>query len=302
MIKSLTITNHVNEKLKLVLADPDASGFIVKSIDGLGPVKANVNFTELATNDGAIDNSARLQSRNIVLSLRFLPNPTIEDTRLLTYKFFPVKRNITILIETDNRICKATGRVESNEPDIFSNEEGCQISILCPSPYFYSVDARNKIVLNGVKPLFSFPFSNESLTEPLIPVGLLENKMDSTVFYDGDAEVGVYISAHARDIVRNLAIYNTGTREMMKLNHEKLVRILGEGIKAGDDIIIDTNKGSKKVYIYREGIYHNVLNALEKPMQWLYLTKGYNTFAYTADLGSSNLTITIEYDIVYEGV
>lgn len=37
MIKSVTVVNHLGESLKLDLASPEKSGFIVKSIEGLGP-------------------------------------------------------------------------------------------------------------------------------------------------------------------------------------------------------------------------------------------------------------------------
>ena len=53
MIKSVTVVNHLGESLKLDLASPEKSGFIVKSIEGLGPVKATVNTTKMSTTDGA---------------------------------------------------------------------------------------------------------------------------------------------------------------------------------------------------------------------------------------------------------
>lgn len=43
MIKSVTVVNHLGESLKLDLASPEKSGFIAKSMEGLGPVKATVN-------------------------------------------------------------------------------------------------------------------------------------------------------------------------------------------------------------------------------------------------------------------
>ena len=35
MIKSVTVVNHLGESLKLDLASPEKSGFIVKSIEGI---------------------------------------------------------------------------------------------------------------------------------------------------------------------------------------------------------------------------------------------------------------------------
>lgn len=304
MIKSVTITNHLDESIKLDLFNPDESGFIIKNIDGLGPVKANINFKELATDDGSIDNSARLSSRNIVMSLQFIESPTIEETRLKSYKYFPIKRNIKILIETDNRICETIGRVETNVPTIFSNAEGCQISILCPNPYFYSAgeNGANQTIFYGTDPLFEFPFSNESLTEDLIEFGSIENRTEGTVYYDGDAEIGITIQIHAVGEAAGLGIYNTRTRELMRINDDKLKSLIGSGIQAGDEITITTSRGEKGIYILRNGVTTNILNSLEKPIKWFQLSKGDNTFAYTASAGLTNLQFRIENKVIYEGV
>ena len=304
MIKSVTITNHLDESIKLDLFNPEESGFIIKSIEGLGPVKANINFKELATNDGSIDNSARLSSRNIVMSLQFMESPTIEETRLKSYKYFPIKRNIKFLIETDSRICETIGRVETNVPTIFSNAEGCQISILCPNPYFYSAgeNGTNQTIFYGTEPLFEFPFSNESLTEDLIEFGSIENRTEGTVYYDGDAEIGITIQIHAVGEAEGLVIYNTKTREIMRINDDKLKSLMGSGIQAGDEITITTSRGEKGIYMLRNGVTTNILNSLEKPIKWFQLSKGDNTFAYTASAGLTNLQFRIENKVIYEGV
>ena len=304
MIKSVTITNHLDESIKLDLFNPEESGFIIKSIEGLGPVKANINFKELATNDGSIDNSARLSSRNIVMSLQFMESPTIEETRLKSYKYFPIKRNIKFLIETDNRICETIGRVETNVPTIFSNAEGCQISILCPNPYFYSAgeNGTNQTIFYGTEPLFEFPFSNESLTEDLIEFGSIENRTEGTIYYDGDAEIGITIQIHAVGEAEGLVIYNTKTREIMRINDDKLKSLMGSGIQAGDEITITTSRGEKGIYMLRSGVTTNILNSLEKPIKWFQLSKGDNTFAYTASAGLTNLQFRIENKVIYEGV
>ena len=304
MIKSVTITNHLDESIKLDLFNPEESGFIIKSIEGLGPVKANINFKELATNDGAIDNSARLSSRNIVMSLQFMESPTIEETRLKSYKYFPIKRNIKFLIETDSRICETIGRVETNVPTIFSNAEGCQISILCSNPYFYSAgeNGTNQTIFYGTEPLFEFPFSNESLTEDLIEFGSIENRTEGTIYYDGDAEIGITIQIHAVGEAEGLIIYNTKTREIMRINDDKLKSLMGSGIQAGDEITITTSRGEKGIYMLRNGVTTNILNSLEKPIKWFQLSKGDNTFAYTASAGLTNLQFRIENKVIYEGV
>ena len=69
MIRSVTVINHLGEPLKMELGRPELSGFLIKEITGLGPPKANINSTENSTDDGSVFNSARLDARNIVLTM-----------------------------------------------------------------------------------------------------------------------------------------------------------------------------------------------------------------------------------------
>lgn len=304
MIKSLTVINYLGESLKLELSKPEKSGIVIKKIEGIGPPKASINTTTVSTGDGDIYNSARAEGRNIVLTLAFMFSPTIEDVRQKTYKYFPVKKPVTLIFETDNRLCKTVGYVESNEPDIFSDEETTQISIVCPSSYFTgSGDQETSVVIfYGVEPNFEFPFSNESLTEPLIEFGIIKNRQEENVFYSGDAEVGVVIRLHAIGEVRQITIYNTGTRESMKIDTDKLSEITGSGIVNGDEIIISTVRGDKYVRLLREGETYNILNSLERNTDWFQLSKGDNRFAFTCEYGSENLEFKMEFKNLYEGI
>ena len=250
MIKSVTVTNYLGESIKLILGEPEKSGFLIKSITGLGPGKAEVNTTKLSTIDGSVFNSAKVNERNIVLTIVFLEKDTIEDARQLTYKYFPIKKPLTLLIETDNRYCYAEGYVENNDPDIFSIQEQTQISVICPDPYFYSAGetGKNVTIFSGIEPEFEFPFSNESLTENLIITGAIQNKTEEVITYNGDSETGVFIRIHAIAAVKMITIYNTGTRELMKIDTDKLASLTGNGIIARDDILISTVKGNKYVH------------------------------------------------------
>lgn len=305
MIKSVTITNYLGESVKIELADGDPEhGMIIKNITGLGPPKANVSMTDLATMDGSLFNSARVEKRNIVIYMLFTFAPQIEDSRQRTYKYFPIKKPLTFLIETDNRIVETVGVVELNEPDIFSKDESNQISLVCDDPYFYSAgeNGRNITIFFGIEPLFEFIFSNESLDEPLLEFGSIENETEKTIYYEGDAEIGITITIHAIGEAGNITIYNTGTREVMRINAGKIEALTGTGIVAGDDIIITTVRGNKKIYLLRGGRYINILNALDKNSDWFQLAKGENVFAYTAEYGSENLQFQIENQVIYEGV
>ena len=86
MLKYVQITNYLGKSVKYTLEGPtieDESGLFITSIDGLGPVKATINMTELATADGDIYNSSRLSGRNIIINAKFTYAKTIEDARLM---------------------------------------------------------------------------------------------------------------------------------------------------------------------------------------------------------------------------
>ena len=296
------MTNYLGDSIELELKRPEKSGFYIKSIDGLGPGKSDINVTDISTGDGGLFNSARLQPRNIVLTLGFLMKQTIEDVRQSSYKYFPIKRGVNLRIETDNRTLEIDGYVESNEPNIFSENEDTDISIICPNPYFYSSGDGNTTLFSGIEPMFKFPFSNESLTEKLIMMGSIENKSEQNIIYEGDVEIGITITIHAVGSASGITVYNINTREQMSINSTKLEQLTGSDIVNGDDIIISTVQGSKSITLTREGATTNILNCLDKNSDWFVLSKGDNIFAYTAEEGAQNLQFKVENKIAYEGV
>lgn len=302
MIKSITVTNHLGDSIKLILTKPEESGFIVESVTGLGPGKATINASEIPTTDGAIYNSARMSGRNIVLSLKFLWKETIEDVRQLSYKYFPIKKKVRLTIETDNRLSEIEGYVESNEPNIFSKEEGSDISIICPDPFFYAAGQTQVTSFSAVEPMFEFPFSNESLTEPMLEMSAIVSKPYRVINYIGDSEIGITIHIRANGNAENITIYNVETREEMKIYTNIIQAITGSGIVDKDEIVICTVKGSKSAKLIRTGKTINILNALDKHSDWFQISKGENILAYSAESGQNNLVVEIENRIIYEGV
>lgn len=302
MIHSVTVTNYLGDSIKLELMKPEESGFVIRSITGLGPGKANINTSEVSTNDGSLFNSARVPSRNIVISVIYLWKETIEDARQLSYKYFPIKRKVTLLIETDNRMAEIEGYVESNDPDIFSQEEGSEISIICPNPFFYDAYENHITSFSGIEPAFEFPFSNESLTEPLLEFSVIRDVTDRVITYKGDHEIGVTITIRAVGEAGDISIYNVDTREVMYIYNDAIEALTGSGIKEGDEITICTEIGKKSATLLRTGVRTNILNCLNRDADWFRLVKGDNTFAYTAETGRNNLRLEIQNRVIYEGV
>lgn len=150
MIRAVTFTNYLGDSIRLDLARPEESGFIIKSVTGLGPGKANINTTEIATNDGSLFNSSRMPSRNIVISLAYMWKDSIEDVRQLSYKYFPIKKKLTMLIETDNRQAEIEGYVESNDPTIFSKDEGL-LDYIKQDYYLQSKESEHVMIVEKIQ-------------------------------------------------------------------------------------------------------------------------------------------------------
>lgn len=216
MIQELKVVNSSGEELTIDLARPEESGFAIRSITGLGPVKANINMTDLAIGDGSLYNSSKTSYRNIVIDLIYYPvyqyvsqmeimsqefkppkkydtskipgsefivspiNASIESLRQMSYRYFPVKQPIKLFIKTSNRHVWINGYVESNEPDIFNKDEGATISIICPNPYFYGVGEESIYTqLKTVTPKFEFPD----------PDGFSNESLDQELIEMGDLQL-----------------------------------------------------------------------------------------------------------------
>ena len=166
MLKSVTVTNFKGETLEMELAHPEKTGLCIYNIEGLGGGKANINTSESATGDGSWYNSARADSRNIVVYIKLLAD--VEENRHKMYQYFPLKTQIRLLFTTDQRSLYIDGYVESNETPIFSSEEFSTISVICPDPNFYNVSAPYTL-FSGTVPNFEFPFWDDSAPDPDVP-------------------------------------------------------------------------------------------------------------------------------------
>lgn len=305
MIYSVTVTNYVGDSIKLDLRKPNDTGFLIYNIEGIGPGKANINSTEISTSDGSKFNVARLSQRNIVFSIMFTStalNETIEQIRHKTYKYFPLKKEVELIFETEEREVRITGYVESNEPTIFSSSEGTQISIICTDPFFYSVKENTITNFYPVEPLFEFPFSNESLYEKRIQFGRIRDVIEGVIKYEGDTEIGIIIYIRATGPASDVTITNVKTREVMKIDTDKIGTITGKPLQDKDDIIINTMKGNKSIVLMREGKTYNILNCLDKNTDWFTLSKGENVFGFAANTNQANLQFSVENMVIYEGI
>ncbi len=281
------IFSKVKTSKNTVLDFANSVDYCLYDIDGLNPVAATINTTEFATSDGAMFNSARIGTRNIVLYIKIYPE--IERNRLKLYSFFKIKSDVTLFFRHDSLNVFITGKVESFELDHFSNSQVAQISILCANPYFQSAQ-KQLVEFSNTVALFEFPFTNPAEGLEFSRIEQVKTKIINA----GEIPTGVTISLYANtnDIV-NPVVYNLTNNTYFGLDFE---------MKQGDLITITTHFNNKKVTLLRDGAETNILYAVKDGSSWLQLESGENEISYECDKGENNLVVSVEYTALFEGI
>lgn len=127
-----------NSKNQYVDLFADETKYQVASITGLDPGKAQINSSTIVGVDGTRFNSARLNNRNIVITMKI--NGDADTNRKNIYNKFPLKEKVRVFhgagLAYDVYI---DGYVDSISCNIFAQKEMMQLSILCDDPYFTDV-------------------------------------------------------------------------------------------------------------------------------------------------------------------
>ena len=314
MIKSVTVTNYRGDSLEMPLEWPNPSGLLISKIDGITPGNVQVNSQDFAVLDGGVYNSSRMQTRNITIEFYYgrgsqvadVDNHDVETSRHIAYRYFPVKTQVRLDFLTDERNLSIWGYVESNDTDIFSEHEKGQVSIVCPDPYFYEKDT---VVFNfgDSIPEFEFPFSNESLTEPLICFSDYGPGSLYYVTYNGDIEVGTIIRVHflKSQTVPEIGIYDVSHNKKLILNFDEIKKNTGvQNILQYGDIVFSSVRGQKDIWYERFGQKKSIIGAFDvQNFPWMYLTPGENVFGFTVDEDYvDEFNISIEHRGAYGGV
>lgn len=306
MFKSVTVTNYRGDSLELPLRWPNESGLLISKIDGITPGDVEVNSQDYAVIDGGVFNSSRIGTRTITINFYYGFDPQIETSRHRAYRYFPVKEQVRLDFLTDERALSIWGWVQENDTQIFSKQEEGQVTIVCPDPYFYEKDYSQFILGRGV-PRFEFPFSNESLTEPLLEFSEVGNKYFYDIQYNGDIEVGAIIRVQFNtnpNQITPIEIHDVLDRQVIKLDISQIQSSTGMTFKQYGSIVIDSVRGQKDIYYERFGIRKSIFGAFDIiHFPWMYLSPGANQFAFVMDDENyDNVTITIEHSGAYGGV
>lgn len=191
MISHITSVNTIGSRLIMDLRNPETSGFLVSSPEGLGPVSTKINTSNNPSGDGYYYTSSFMDYRTIKLPIIFweqnVGNRTIEQLRREVYAYFPLKSKVGLIIETDTSNTTRTGMifgyVEKIDPTFFEVATGVTISLICPDPFFRKVTYRS----NHEYLLTDFDAFD---TEANLSWNSSTHKFTGTINYTGDFQTG----------------------------------------------------------------------------------------------------------------
>lgn len=262
----------------------------VTNITGLNPPQAQINTAAVAGMDGALFNSSRLNTRNIVITLYLTGD--IESNRQEIYFYARTKEKCTFYFSNENRDVYIDGYVDTVECLLFSNAEFIQISMICPDPYFQGL---LEIIddLSKLQGAFTFPFSI-NYDEP-ISFGFYDPGYVADVVNVSDSEAGMIIRIAFYENVSSISIVNVDTNESMSLT--------GSFVD-GDIVLIDTNKGHKSITLLRDGHEQNIFSWIVKGSTFLQMKQGYNHFTFNLDENADDTLVLVEmiHSSIYRGV
>lgn len=244
---SLSARNANNQIIQLT----QSSYYQLVAITGIDPPVANIATSELATDDGAQFNFARVPQRNIVITLQPLGN--IETARTALYAYFSPKSVVRLFLKTETRDVYIDGYVESLLADVNANPQLIQVSIICPKPYFIDKNSTTHMI-----------YGTEIITN------------------GGDVSIGFQLRVNITDTITRLDIANSTIGYALTFQ--------GKTLQSGDYIDINTNVGQKDAILTRNGETSSMLSYMKMDSKWPILIKGDNTMFISSGNGVIGFT------------
>lgn len=254
MLKNVDISNAQGGFISLQLQDT-SSGIVVKSIDGLDPVKATMVSSSFTNMDGEQYHSSRRDKRNIILTLGLDPEFTsmgVRELRQYLYSVMMPKSPVNLAFyDTDGTFTLIDGRVESMESPMFTEDPEVQVSILCFNPDF--VDP-NPVVVSGS--------STTTRTETLI-------------HYNGTVETGVLVTVKANAATSAISL------DLRSQGRALQNAFTDTTLASGSSLLISSVPGDKYVRLRAaDSSESSALQAYSPFSAWLTLWPGDNYFMF----------------------
>lgn len=252
-LTSIVADNNLGSTVTFALRTPN-NGYFVSGVEGLDPVNASIVKSDLAGIDGSAFQSARRESRNIVLNLGYEPNYTsgqsVSGLRRALYPILGPKRSLSLRLTSVeggvSSVYKIDGYVETFESPLFASTSETSISIICMDPDFQSPVPTT---------------SNHSTTAGTTNV---------TISYPGDVPTGFRVECGVNRSISGLTLHSTNSEGIISTLY------LTHALVSGDKVIFQTVPGNKGVWLERSSVTTSILGSVSSASTWGVFTPGNN--------------------------
>ncbi|MCA1806419.1 MAG: phage tail family protein, partial [Actinobacteria bacterium] len=244
ILQELSVTNAQGAVLGFPLGDI-SGGFVVKEIEGLGPVKATLVSSSFANMDGQQYHSSRREARNINIKLGLDPDYalySVSDLRTQLYNFLMPKTQVKLKFRLFDKFAESVldryleleikARVETNEPDIFAKDPTVDLSLMCYDPDFLDPE------------LVTYVGST------------VDTLAETTIEYPGTVETGVEFTIFPDRDMDDFTIYHRPPDETLRTVYFTF------SLLNGDELKISSMMGDKFVTLKRGGVESSYLFAI----------------------------------------
>lgn len=270
----------------------------LSSVEGFGGIETDPVTIKTAYQDGVSISKNILKERILTLNC-YLCIDTEQQRNILKrklYNAFNPKLEGHMQIFTDSGISRGASNLRVIQSPIFNDDYetinqlvAFQVQLIMPLPFFEDSN-QNKVEFGNDIGNFFFDLEIEEEGKEL---SIKNNSIVTNIANLGDVETPLKVVFRAKSNVKNPIIYNVYTKEFIKIN---------KTMSAGEEIIVTTQIGNKRVESYLNGITTNIFNLLDINSTFMWLDVGDNVIRYDADELIEQLEVYIYYTNYYLGV
>ena len=293
MVEGIKLQN-VETRAVLMLDMVSTPDFILNSVDW-GVVESTHHSFKYVNQIGVYVTGTSLETRSVTIQGWIIAeNESLMTIRKTTLnRFFNPQQAVDLFYKNYVLRFLPNTSIRYSVTVAENNEVVCKFKVegYCPDPLF-AEQTESKITAASTQAMFHFPLviSREPNPPGGIVFGLREPSFIVTVTNKGAADVGMKIVFKASGTLTNPSLINVNTQKFFKVNKTMV---------AGEEIIIDTIIGEKKIEGHLNGITSNYFKYRDLDSTWLQLRVGDNLFRYDADQNVGNLEVYIYYNNKY---
>ncbi len=252
----------------------DSNGYYVKDIDGIDPVSASLSSSAFGQLDGEVEQGARREKRNIILTVGLEPDyitRTVSQMRRELYTYFMPKSKVRLrFVSDDLETVSIQGTVEDMDAPPFTSDPQAVVSIVCYKPDFLSIN------------------------ETTLPGSSTSSAVDTVLNYPGSVDAGFLFQLNPNRSIAGFVINQTLPNSSQRTLEFQYPMV------SGDILRLSTVAGNKFATLTRSSTLKSVVGGVSPQADWLQLAPGSNKLRVS--IAGAAIPFSIKYTSRYGGL